>query len=289
MHTYSLREVRSMLGLSRAVIGGLVEAGFVSPQRGPRRELRFSFQDMVLLRTAHRLQAARIPPRRIVQSLRKLRAALPESMPLTGLRITAVGNDVAVRTGGAPWSADSGQLLLDFDVDGLAVAPAQTVAARRTPAPPAARPSAPPPVAPPPSAAQWFERGVALERGDVPAAIEAYRHAIEADPACADAYLNLGVLLGDAGRASEAVRLYRRAVARLPAHALLHFNLAVMLEDSGRADEALAAYGRCLALDPGLADAHFNAARLHDRLGHAKQAIRHYSAYRRLSKAAPTR
>ena len=111
-----------------------------------------------------------------------------------------------------------------------------------------------------------------------------YRRAIETEPTLADAWLNLGVLLGDAGRIPEAIALYRQALLRLPGQALLHFNLAVMLEDAGQLPDALKAYDACLAIDPKAADAHFNAARLHEQLGHARDAIRHYSAYRRLKK-----
>ena len=55
MQTYTLRNLQAMLGLSRGVITGLVDAGFVTPTRGKRREYRFSFQDVVLLRTAYGL------------------------------------------------------------------------------------------------------------------------------------------------------------------------------------------------------------------------------------------
>ncbi|HEY2927842.1 MerR family transcriptional regulator, partial [Piscinibacter sp.] len=116
MQTYTLSGIQSMLGLSRAVITGLVAAGFVTPSRGKRREYRFSFQDVVLLRTAYSLQAAQIPPRRILRSLKRLKATLPSELPLTGLRIAAVGNDIAVREGGMQWDAESGQLLIDFEV-----------------------------------------------------------------------------------------------------------------------------------------------------------------------------
>lgn len=286
--SYSLREVQSLLGLSRPVIEALVAAGFVTPQRGPRREARFSFQDMVLLRTAEGLQAAEIPPRRIARSLKKLREALPPSLPLAGLRIAALGNDVVVREGGRPWQADSGQMLFDFEV---APAPSGRAASAAVDALPEAarsprsnvlhlmptRPRAEPPQ-------DWFQRGVELEARDAKSAEAAYRRAIAADPSRADAYLNLGVLLGRAGRHADAARVYRRGLERCPREPLLHYNLAVALEDAGEPDAALAAYGQCLALDPAMADAHFNAARLFDQHGMARQAIRHYSAYRRLRK-----
>ena len=105
-----------MLGISRSAISSLMAAGFVSPSRGRRREYRFTFQDVVMLRTAHSLREAKIPGRKILRSLRRLRDTLPSELPLSGLRITAAGNELAVRAGDAQWQVDSGQLLLDFEV-----------------------------------------------------------------------------------------------------------------------------------------------------------------------------
>ncbi len=42
--------------------------------------------------------------------LAKLKAELPAELPLTRLRITAVGSDVVVRDRSGQWNADSGQL-----------------------------------------------------------------------------------------------------------------------------------------------------------------------------------
>ncbi|HUP05759.1 MAG TPA: tetratricopeptide repeat protein [Caldimonas sp.] len=282
MQTYSMRELQSMLGISRGVIAALVDAGFVAPARGERRQYRFSFQDLVLLRTAYALRSAQIPPRKILASLKRLKAALPREMPLTGLRISAVGNEVAVHDGGARRGVESGQLLFDFDVPG----PEAHV---RVLVPSASPPTTP--TQPAPSgddhaadAQDWFLRGVRLEPADPARAETAYRRALELDPGCLDACLNLGVLLGDAGRTADAIEVYRAALAHAPRAPLLHYNLAVALDDAGRAAEALACYATCLQLDPTLADAHYNAARLHERLGHAAQAIRHYNAYRRLQR-----
>ena len=108
---YTVRSIREMLGLSRSMLAGFIDAGFVQPTRGSRNEYRFTFQDVVLLRTAQSLHAARIPPRKILRSLQRLKATLPEEVPLTGLRITAVGNEIAVREGDRQWHAESGQLL----------------------------------------------------------------------------------------------------------------------------------------------------------------------------------
>ena len=272
---YTVRSIQEMLGLSRSVISGLVGTGFVVPRRGPRNEYRFSFRDVVLLRTAVDLQAARIAPRKIVAALRKLRADLPAELPLTGLRITAVGNEVAVREGDSQWQAETGQLVMDF-----ALKPAAgnvTFLQQRDDAPAAPDDTGA-------DAASWFGRGEALEASDPRGAERAYRRALALDPGHADASLNLGALLCEQHRCNEAVDLYDEAVARHPDEPLLHFNRAIALEDQGKRAEALASYHASLRLAPDLADAHYNVARLHQALGDAQQAVRHFSAYRRLQR-----
>ena len=117
MHSYGVGDVERLLHLSKATLRSLVNAGFVSPARGPRSTWLFSFQDLILLRTAQALVEANVPQRRITQSLKKLRRHLPESMPLSGLSIGAVGERVVVKEGAARWQADSGQYLLAFEGD----------------------------------------------------------------------------------------------------------------------------------------------------------------------------
>src|SRR5258708_5915340 len=117
MHQYGVREVEKLLRLPSSTIRGLVKAGFVSPARGSRNTFRFSFQDLIVLRTAQALAAAKVPAKRITRSLKELRRHLPEDMPLSGLSIGAVGDRVVVKEGAGRWQADSGQYLLAFDGD----------------------------------------------------------------------------------------------------------------------------------------------------------------------------
>ena len=93
---YTIRAIQEMLGLSRSVITGLIASGFVAPSRGPRNEYRFTFQDVVLLRTASHLQAAEIAPRKILRSLSKLRASLPESDHYHGSTSPSLPRSLAV-------------------------------------------------------------------------------------------------------------------------------------------------------------------------------------------------
>ena len=274
---YSLREVARRIGISPRVVVQLVEAGFVAPVRGPRHAYLFSFRDIVLLRTAQALRQARVPPRRITASLARLRATLPAELPITAMRLSAVGGQVVVHDAIGPRHVDSGQRLFDFQVgDGPRV-----VALSEGRRAHATVPTAAPP-APARSAATWFREGERHETADPARAEAAYREALRLDPALADAWLNLGALMCEAGRCQEALALYDEALGRCPAEAGLHFNRAIALEDLGHAEEALRSYDRCLALAPGMADAHFNAGRLHERMGQAQQALRHFSAYRRL-------
>src|SRR3954466_6294593 len=127
MSGYGAREVAKMLGLSIGQVRAYVRAGFLEPARGPRGELRFSFQDLVLLRTAQGLVSARIAPRRVRSALRKLKEQLPEGRPLRGVHIRAEGDRIVVGDGRASWSPESGQFHFDFETQELArkVAPLQ--------------------------------------------------------------------------------------------------------------------------------------------------------------------
>ena len=283
MQTYSVRDLQSMLGISRAVIGNLIASGFVAPSRGRRNEYRFTFQDVVLLRTAYSLREAKIPARKILHSLRRLRAVLPDEVPLTGLRITAVGNEVAVQEGNARRHVESGQLLFDFDVQ----ASPGSVSVLERDEPPLKHGRSPDrhaAVDVAATAADWFAHAVRTETSDKAGAEVSYRRTIALAPDHVDAYLNLGVLLCDSGRSAEAIALYRSALEHCPDEALLHFNAGVAFEDEDQPELALARYEACLRLTPKFADAHYNAARLHELLGHSSQAIRHYSEYRRLQR-----
>lgn len=270
-HHYSLRSLQSLLGVSRRVLTGLVEAGFVTPARGPRNELRFSFHDAVLLRTAYQLQMANIPSRKILRSLTRLKASLPDELPLTGIRITAVGNTIAVRLGADQWEAESGQLLLDFEV-----APLKGDVAFLDGSPRSAKEAHI-------QAEEWFELGEQLTTTDRQGAEHAYRRVLELLPvAHYGAYTNLGVLLCEEGRCEEALAVFDRALEFFQDDCQLHFNRAVALEELDCADDALNGYGKCLAIEPDYADAHYNLARLKELRGDKQGALRHYNAYRRI-------
>jgi tetratricopeptide (TPR) repeat protein len=268
MHQYGVRDVEKLLHLPRSTIRALIAAGFVSPARGPRSAWLFSFQDLIVLRTAQALADANVPQRRITKSVRELRRHLPDAMPLSGLSICAVADRVVVREAGTRWQAESGQYLLDFEGD-----PADgslNVIERKQEA------------EAPSGAQEWFDKGVALEREDAEAALRAYQHAIAADPALLDAHINLGRLLHEGGHFAKAEQVYRGAIKACGSDPLLLYNVGVLLEDMDRNAEAMAAYEAALRRNPDLADCHYNLALLCEKLGKPKEAIRHMSRYRTL-------
>jgi tetratricopeptide (TPR) repeat protein len=269
---YRSSDVARMLRIPAEEVRRLARAGFVSPMRGGRNELRFSFQDLVLLRAAAGLIRAEVPASRVRRALRQLRSQLPEGRPLTGVRVAADGHRVVVQDGGARWHPETGQALLDFGVDDLARKVAPIVRA-------AARARAPAPL----DAEAWYRWGADLEDAAPEEARDAYRRALMHDPGHAGAHLNLGRLLHERGEPHQAEFHYRCALASPQHRALAAFNLGVALEDQDLPDEALLAYARAIEADGSLADAHFNASRLLERIGRKADALRHLAEYRRLS------
>ena len=271
MKSYTTRDVARLLGLSPAQVRGQARAGFLAPERGPRNAYRFSFQDLVLLRTAKALADARIPGRRIHRALKRLVRQLPRGRSLSEVRITAEGDRVVVRDGQAAWNPESGQLVLDFSVAELATR-AAPVARRVVRDARRAGPAL--------DAAEWFELGSDLEAVAPTQAQEAYEHALALQPRHADARVNLGRLLQEDGKVLEAAGQYLAALATDPEHPTAAFNLGTALEDLGRTGDAIAAYERALEADETLADAHYNLALLYEKAGSKRDAVRHLKAYR---------
>lgn len=263
MHDYNARELMRLSGLSSAAIRGLVRAGFIQPSRG-RSGRRYTFQDLVLLRSVKALRAARIPTPAIYNALRTLRASLPADAPISATALSLLGGR-GLEAGQAFAEPHSGQYALDLEVAPFK-ANVYALGKRET-----AMHSA--------DAHQHFLAGLDLEETDAAAAQAAYEACLSADPQYPEARINLGRLLHLGGHLAEAEQIYRGS---LEPSALLYFNLAIVLEDSDREDEAVVMYRQAIAEDPAMADAHFNVARLHERAGDAQAAFRHLLAYRRL-------
>jgi tetratricopeptide (TPR) repeat protein len=270
MHAYDSKDLERLFGLPPSAVRALARAGNINPVRR-KGKLHYTFQDLVVLRTASALRAAKIPSQRINRTLQELRSALPPSASLNQVSLTALGNRIAIRENGALRESDSGQYALALEIveekGQLHVIKRQDDAAPREPPSSAA------------TSDELYDRALALEDSAPEKARLAYEAVLQADPHHLEARINLGRLLHEAGRLREAEQIYRGAVQR---EALLAFNLAVLLEDLGRESDAIKAYRDTLAMDPGFADAHFNIARLYERAQDQQASLRHLLAYRRM-------
>src|SRR3954465_10815773 len=261
MQEYSLADLKRLFGLPPALVRKLSQAGFIAPPK-LRGKSQYSFQDLLVLRVAGALKAAKISTPKIAAALEQIRAALPSGR-LPAIALAASGKDLAVRDGVREWEA-SGQYALPLVTSPKAAEIAQL---RRPAEVPAAS-----------LAHDHFTRGRMLEDSDVAAARQAYLAALSVQEDHLEARINLGRLLHLDGQLRAAERLYRQART---SSALLSFNLAILLEDLQREEEACAAYRDALAQDPLLHDAHFNLSRLHEKANRPREALKHLLAYRR--------
>lgn len=103
-------------------------------------------------------------------------------------------------------------------------------------------------------AAHWNDEGIRRwGANDLPAAREAFRKALKADPSHAAAASNLGALLLEDGRGDEALALLAHGVDLAPDDAAAHVNLGNGLVQTGRLAEGVAHFHDALRLDPGQA------------------------------------
>lgn len=270
MRGHTTRQVAEILGMPMARVRSLARSGFFDPTRGPRNEYRFSFSDIILLRTARDLRDAGVSMRRVGAVLHTLREQLPEGEPLSALHISSDGDSVVVREESTLWDPMSGQVHLDFFVSDLAdkVEPIARAGATSTSIDL--------------TADEWFDLALDLEPVATDRATDAYRRVLTLNPGHVRAHLNRGRLKHEAGEVESAEAHYRQALAADPDSPTAAFNLGVALEDLGRVDEAIQAYERALRSEPDLASAHYNLSRLHEAEGRSKEALRHLADYKRL-------
>ena len=221
MKVYSTREVAGLLGMSAPQVRSQARAGFLRPERGPRRAYRFSFQDLFLLRSAKSLAEARIPSQRIRRALRRLRKQLPPTQSLTEIRILAENGRIVVRDGDSIWNPDSGQFQLEFKARRSRTA--KTPGTVRKSSPGAGSSDDP------------VSRGRRLyDANEVAEAVVQYRKALATRRHHPAAAFHLGVALEDLGKINEAIEAYRRAVESDPFFAEAHLSLARLYEKTGK-------------------------------------------------------
>jgi tetratricopeptide (TPR) repeat protein len=258
---FTTAEVAKILNFSGGRIRSFVRAGFITPARGNKKSLQFTFQDVIFLKTAKGLLDSRVPSKRVARMLSALKHQLPDGQHLSSLKIYSDGRRAIVWDGKSRWQPDSGQFLFNFDaraiVQKLKLPPAPPSENQRT-------------------AEHWFNLAVELEATSIKEAQRAYHLALALDAKMVGAHLNLGKLYHDGGELKKAESHYRAAAENAPHDAAAHFNLGVLLEDLKRRQDAVAAYREAIRLDPLFADAHYNLGLLCEALGEKAEAIKHF-------------
>ncbi|MBS2016186.1 MAG: tetratricopeptide repeat protein [Deltaproteobacteria bacterium] len=266
---FSPREVAKLLGLTAARLRSLDKAQIVSPSAMRNGRRAYTFQDLIALRATHDLLARRVRVKDVAQAIGALRRALPRvTRPLQELRIVSDGRKVVVQAEDGVFEPVSGQMVLDFRVDGLR----NEVVRVLRPETPGARAR---------SAYDLYMRASALDED--PSTFEEaealYKKAIELDPQLAIAYTNLGNIRFRQGDEPGAEALYRRALELDERQPEAHYNLGYVMLERGFAARAIPYFEAAIKADPRFADAHFNLAMAYEACSDKARARVHWKRY----------
>ncbi len=113
-------------------------------------------------------------------------------------------------------------------------------------------------------------------RGQFDAAIVEYRRALDIDPDYLMAHNNLGNALAALGQSEAAIDEFRKAVKLNSNYAMVYNNLGIVLARQGQLDEAIAEYRKALKLAPDDAHFHNNLGSALAGRGRVDEAILHY-------------
>jgi len=124
---------------------------------------------------------------------------------------------------------------------------------------------------------------ILADKGDLNSAIQEYRQALRLNPNYADAHYNFGNALAKKGNLDAAIQEYREAIKIKPNHADAHYNIGYLLISKGELDAAIMELREALRLNPRFADAHYNIGYLLINRGELDAAIMEFRAALRLN------
>ena len=273
MSGYTTRQIAELLGMTPDQVRHYVRRKLVEPEKGDRGEFRFSFQDVVLLRTAKGLLDNNVSVRKAYRALVKLKEEMAQAKSLSAVRIYANGPNVVVRDENHVWEVETGQAALDFAMQEIAESD-QAAKVEDMVEPMIVVPSDASDL----DTDEWYNLGLDLEDADPDKAPDAYKQAIRLDPKNADAHVNLGRIYQLSGDLKHAKRHYELALTARPGHQLAYYNLGTVFDELDEIDKAADFYEKA----PAIPDAHYNLARICELNGDEISALRHMKQYRDL-------
>ena len=263
LQTFSTRSAARILAVSPERIRYWVKQRLVRPAWTRGRNYQFAFNDLLMMRLAKELLPTRRhlqPVRRCLERLGKL---LSPGRPVTALKVFEEDGRIVVRDGRVRFEADSGQLLLNFDLERFA----RDVRKSAATAPSVTR-----------------EAAAAIAEDEPLRAIRLYNELLARDPQNSSAQTELAALLESQGDARGALRHLLAAATLEPANAKLHYRLGLLYLGQERTEEALSRFARAVEIDPKFVDAHRQLAQLYEAMGRTRDAIRHLSVVHRLTR-----
>jgi tetratricopeptide (TPR) repeat protein len=139
------------------------------------------------------------------------------------------------------------------------------------------------------AAQQAFAQGVKLQQerryGD---AVQAYRRAVQADPAFFDAQYNLGLAAAESGSTALALSAYETALTLEPESLDARYNFGLVLRQAGYIPDAMAQFEKILAQYPNDARTHLALGNLYAQQLHDNaKARQHYQAVLTVAPQSP--
>src|ERR1700760_4657823 len=116
MAVYTTRDIKRRVALPAELIRSMRQAGQLHPVRS-NGKVTYSFQDLLVMRAASALVAAKIPSRKIVDALNRIREALPPGASLNPAPVVPAGEDASPRDRSTTSESLSEQQLLPLTVD----------------------------------------------------------------------------------------------------------------------------------------------------------------------------
>ncbi len=283
LHTTA--QLARILDVPAARIRSWIRHGLIHPARTERRIAYFEFQQVAIARALTALSRAGVGDTRIKRSLELLRGReIDPEEALAQLEADAGDGELVLRHDDGSLVEPSGQLHMDFGEPAAgAAAPGAGPALRLLPGGLGGDAQAFDPNGP----EIWFERATQAEGdGQLQEAADLYAHAFELAPDAETAF-NLGNCQFGTGRHEEAVQSFLAATGLNPDFADAWNNLGIVLGELARSSEAESAFRRAVTLDPGYADAHFSLGEILAARGKHTEARRAFHTYLALDPSSP--
>ncbi len=286
---YSIRDVARIFAIQDSRLRYWMQTGFVGPTVRKDKRFYYTFGDLIAVKAAKDLLAAGLSMQAVRKNLASLRAALPgDTRPESRLRICSDGETVVALADDVAFEPRTGQVVMAFNLPGLAGQVAEVMAIRERVAEgtPAAGirtvDAVPGAVEDDPTEANaaltayrcFIEACTAEDRGDIELAEHLHRQALDLQPSLAAALTNLGNLCYRRGDVAGARAHYEQALEHEPTQAEARYNLGNLLEDLGETELAIAELRRVTLAMPDFADAHYNLGLMLARVGGHAQAQR---------------